>query len=75
MAFLEVVGGIVAKEIIAWAEKKVEAIIANAMFRTNTYAKYDQQAVELIEEGKNATTIEEKDAVLDKLYEARPKFT
>lgn len=75
MGFVEVIGGMIVKEIGQIVRDEVKAAISEAMFLTSTYAKYDKQAVELIEEGKNATTLEEKDAVLDKLFEARPKFS
>lgn len=73
--FLEGIVSILAKAIMDKISGEIKAAVANAMFRNGAYEAADRKKTELAEEMANAKTQEERDAILDKIYEARPKFS
>lgn len=74
-AILAVVTKQIAQEVLGIIRDEIKAVVSEAMFRTEAFTKADQKAQELIADGKKAKTLEEKDAILDQLLAARPKFS
>lgn len=74
MAFLEGLVSIIAKEVAEQVLGLITARIDKAFDRSDAFKRLDAEKTALAEEMRSAETFEERTAILDKIYEARPKF-
>lgn len=68
------IGKIFANAVVEELTEKLEAIIERGLTRRDDFQKRDLETALLLEEAKAAKTMEEKDALLDKIYANRPDF-
>lgn len=74
MGFLEGLVSIIAKEVAGQVLDLITSRIDKAFDRSDAFKKLDEEKTALAEEMRDAETFEERSAILDKIYEARPKF-
>lgn len=73
-SFLSGLVSIIAKEVASAVVGEVSSRLDKMFDRSAAFEKFDQEKKELVMEARNAKTPQEIEAVLDKIYEARPKF-
>lgn len=67
-------GKVFADAVVGELAERLEAVIERGLTRRDDFQKRDLETVLLVEEAKAARTMEEKDALLDKIYANRPDF-
>lgn len=78
MGILETIGAYIVKqvtqEVVKVVKEEIRAFVTEVIWTQKNNAKYDKEAAEIYEQAKHAKTLAEKDALLDKLFNSRPKF-